>query len=90
MDFFASTVDAGQILSAYGLAGLVMAVEAAVIIYFAKRDDSKQTKIDAIQEQRIVDARETRDKVMEPLEKQAIMGEKTYELLLNLTSRRGK
>lgn len=76
------------ILSSYGLAGLVISVEATVIIFLYKKSDSLQNKIDAIQEQRIVDARETRDKVMEPLQQQAIMSEKTYDLLLGFTNNR--
>lgn len=84
------SVDATSVLSQYGLAGLVIAVEAGVIIFVNKRADKLQNDKDAIQEQRIVDARETRDKVMQPLEKQAVMSEKTYELLLNLTNRRDK
>lgn len=79
-----------SIVLQYGLAGVCMLAEAGVIIYLSKKSDKLQTNKDAIQEQRIIDARETRDKVMEPLEKQAIMGEKTYELLLNLTNRKGQ
>lgn len=72
-----------SVLSSYGLAGLVISVEAGVIIFLYKNLQKLQDKYDGVQEQRITDARETRDKITEPLEKQAIMSEKTYDLLLN-------
>lgn len=76
------------VLSQYGLAGLVIAVLAGVILYQNKKLDSQQIKLDAIQDQRLLDARETNNRLTEPLEQQARMSDKIYDLLLN--SKRGK
>lgn len=86
------TIDATQANSLYtlGVPGLVAVVLAlcGVTVFLFKQLKEAQTKNDANYEQRISDAKETRDKITEPLEKQAVMSEKTYDLLLNLTNRR--
>lgn len=84
-------VSSEQVIEGFGLpAAIVIISLVAVIVFIYRKLDKLQSKYDALQEQRIIDARETRDKVMEPLDKQAIMSEKIYELLLNLTNRTGK
>lgn len=85
MIYFADT----QSLATLGIPGLlaVIGVLSTVVVLLYNKANSLQVRIDGIQEQRITDARETRDKVMEPLQKQATMSEKTYDLLLNFTSR---
>ena len=72
-----------EILKSYGLAGLVIAVLASVVVFLYRDSKALQRKYDAMQELRLQDARETRDKLMEPLENQARMSEKIYDLLLN-------
>lgn len=81
-----------EALQTLGVPGLVVIVVtlATVIIFLYRRNEKLQTEKDTIQNQRIEDAKQTRDKVMEPLEKQALMTERIHELLLNLTNRRGK
>lgn len=79
---------ANNVLPQYGLAGLVILslVLALIKIY---RDLSKERdRNDTIQEQRLVDAKETRDRLTEPLAQNARMSEQIYDLLLN--NRRGK
>lgn len=78
-----------EALNTLGVPGLVFVVLilAGVIIFLFKRLDNLQTKYDTMQEQRVNDARETRDKITEPLENQAKVTEKIYDLLL---SSRGK
>lgn len=78
-----------QALNTLGVPGLVfvIVVLAGVVVFLFRKLDLVQTKIDSIQEQRVTDAKETRDKITEPLEKQANLSEKIYDLLL---SSRGK
>jgi hypothetical protein len=91
---FLSTANDPQNLYTLGVPGLafVIIVLAGVIIYLYKTGqtalDKKQAQIDAIQEQRIVDAKETRDKLMEPLEKQTQLSEKIYDIVLHNSKRR--
>lgn len=72
-----------QILQQYGLAGLVIATLAGVVVFLYRGTVNLQNRIESIQESRLQDARETRDKLTEPLQKQALMSEKIYDVLLN-------
>lgn len=72
-----------EILRQYGLPGLVIFTLAGVVVFLYRGTVSLQNRIDAIQESRLQDARETRDKLTEPLQKQALMSEKIYDVLLN-------
>lgn len=82
-----------EALNTLGVPGLVFVIlvlsGVIVFIYRSKEAELKLERAskEAIQEQRLVDARETRDKITEPLEKQANLSEKIYDLLL---SSRGK
>lgn len=79
---FADVVDSSQALSSLGIPGLVVIiiVLAGVVVY-------KDKKYDKAMEQRLSDAKETRDKLTEPLAQQARLSEQIYELLIN---QRGK
>jgi hypothetical protein len=72
-------------LSSLGIPGLVfiVIVLGGVIIYLFKNTQKLQNKLDAIQDQRVVDAKETRDKLTEPLAQNSRMSEQIYELLIN-------
>lgn len=70
------------------LAALIILALCGVIIYLNKLNQKLQTDIRAIQDQRIVDAKETRDKLTEPLAQIARMSEQIYELVLD--GRKGK
>lgn len=85
----ADVLDSTNTLSTIGIPGLVfiVLVLAGVIIYLYKGNQTLQTKIDTIQEQRITDAKETRDTLVEPLAQNARMSGQIYDLLIN---RRGK
>lgn len=74
-----------QALASLGVPGLVavILVLAGVIVFLYKKIDTLQTRLDSIQERRIIDATETRDKLTEPLERQAVMSEKIYDILLS-------
>lgn len=76
-------VSTDQVIQGFGLpAAVVIIALVGVVIFLYRSVQNLQSKYDAIQEQRIVDARETRDKIAEPLDKMASLSEKTYELLL--------
>lgn len=81
-------MDVPTVLAQYGLAGLVMFVEATVIMYIYKADQKKQDKIDSIYEQRLVDAKETRDSLTEPLNAISKSSEKMYDILVNLRDKK--
>lgn len=90
MIFAASQAEA---LATLGIPGLVVVifVLAGVIVFLYKQLSAAQSRTDAIQEQRIVDAKETRDKITEPLDKQAELSGKIYELLVTtLSNKRGR
>lgn len=76
-------------LDSLGIPGLVFVIFilSGVVVFLYKRIDTLQTRIDSLQEQRIVDARETRDRITEPLENQTKLSEKTYDLLLQFIQR---
>lgn len=77
-----------SVLQSYGLAGLVISVLAGVVVYLVRKNDVLQSKIDALQETRLQDARDTRDKLAEPMEAQSKLSEKMYDLLLNINNQR--
>lgn len=79
---------ANSVLPSYGLAGLVILSLAIAAIKLYRDLSKERDRNDNIQAQRLIDAKETRDKLTEPLAQNARMSEQIYELLLN--SRRGK
>lgn len=80
-----------SVLSQYGLAGLVITVLASATLFMFKKYEGVLKEKDDIQNQRLLDAKETRQTLMEPLQKQADLSEKIYDLLVTLnSSRRGK
>lgn len=72
-------------LATLGIPGLlaVIGVLSGVVVLLYNKCTSLQSKIDGIQEQRISDAKDTNDKITEPMAKQANLSEKIYDLLLN-------
>ncbi len=82
-------MDAGTILAQYGLAGLVMAVLAGVVVYKDRNEKALQKRIDEIQNQRLIDAKETSVKLAEPMKQLATINDKMYEILIELNSKRG-
>lgn len=88
MTFAATQPDIGGILTGYGLAGVVIFALAVAVIAIAR-------KLDRVQEQRIMDAKEFGNKIVEPLEsvrvlsqRQSDLTEKMYEILLD--NKRGR
>jgi len=85
-----------QLIDGFGLpAAIVIFALVAVIIYLARDNKALHTRIDAIQEQRIVAAQEYGDKIAEPLnsiksmsEKQTEITGKMYEILLDSQRRK--
>lgn len=70
-------------LAQLGLAGLVIFSLASAVIFLFKR-------LDNIQESRLQDARETRDKLAGPLEELNKQSKSTYDLLIGILEKRGK
>lgn len=81
-------MDVGSILQQYGLAGLVIFILSTVVVFLYKEGKGTQKKYDEMQDTRLNDARETRDKLVEPIEKLAKQQEQTNELLIKLFSNR--
>ncbi len=77
-----------SILSQYGLAGLVIAVLASATLFMFRKYETVLKEKDDIQNQRLLEAKETRQAIMDPLEKQANLSEKIYDFLIN--NSRGK
>lgn len=67
-------------LAQLGLAGLVIFALASAVVFLYKR-------IDKIQEERLQDARDTRDKLYGPLEEISNQSKTIYDLLINKTNR---
>lgn len=82
-------MDASTILSAYGLPGLIVFVLAGVVVFIYKDNRRLQDDIRSIQDQRLVDAKETRDKLTEPLDRLTKQSELIYDLLLS-SGKRGR
>lgn len=81
---------ASNVLPSYGLAGLCITVLAAALVYIYKELKASNIRIDAIQEERLQDAKETRDKITESMEQQAYLSKQIYDVLINLTNKRSK
>lgn len=77
-----------QILLEYGLPGVIILVLGSVVLYQERSRQKVQDKLEGIQEQRLNEAKETRDKLTEPLDKVADLSQRMYDLLL--TSKRGR
>jgi hypothetical protein len=73
-----------------GVPGLVVVVLvlSGVIVFLYRKADAKDDRIDAIQEQRLSDAKETRDRLTGPMEEQAKLSEKIYEILLSIRDKK--
>lgn len=72
-----------DILLNYGPLGVgVLALGVAVVFLFKR--------LDKIQEDRLQDARDTRDKLSGPLDELTKQSKNTYELLVTLLQKRGK
>lgn len=79
-----------QVIDGFGLPAAIVIVSLAVALIFSIRLLLKAyDRINEIQETRIADARETRDKLSAPMEAQAKMTGQIYDLLLNLHNQRG-
>lgn len=76
-------MEAGPTLAQYGLAGLVILVLAGVVAYLYRELKASTREKDSLFEQRLADARETRDKLSVQSEKQIDLSEKIYDLLID-------
>lgn len=73
-------------LAVWGPAGVIITALASVAVFLYKELKSERERSNRLQDERLVDARETRDKITAPMEAQAEMSKKTYELLLSFIS----
>lgn len=76
-------------LQQYGLAGFVIFVLGGVVGLLYRENLGLRKKYDDLQEKRLQEAVSTRDNLLEPLNQQARLSEKIYDLLLNASSKRG-
>lgn len=81
---FATANDLQQLLT-LGAPGLlvVIGILTGVVIFLYRKTEVLQSKIDTIQEQRIVDAREVGRSITAPLEKIAEQNKSIYDVVLN-------
>jgi len=80
-------VSTDQIAEGFGLpAAIVIVALITVILYLVRQNDTKQRKIDELQETRISDANKVGDKIIAPMEDVKEINGKMYDLLLNLTN----
>lgn len=85
----AAGVDTEQ-LGTLGVPGLVVVVVvlAGVVIFLYKDGKSERNRNDTIQEQRLVEAKENRDRIGGQMEEQVKLSEKIYEILVGIRDRK--
>lgn len=78
-----------QSLYTLGVPGLVFVILilAGVIVFLYKKLDKSQAEYNVLQEKRVLEAKETSDKITEPLGNQIKLTEKIYDLLLSNRSK---
>lgn len=80
---------ADNVLPQYGLAGLaILALVIALVVYY-KDGKAKDKTIEAIQQARLQDAKETRDKLTESMEQMAFLTKQIYDAVIS-NSKRGR
>lgn len=79
-------MDAGTILSGYGLAGLVIAALSTVVVFQEKEKASLRKELREQYEIRVNEAQDTRNKLLEPMENVIENSKKTYELLVSVST----
>ena len=87
--YFADTLT--DALSNSGLPGvsiLIIVGLVTALIYFVRQNDSKQKKIDELQETRIQELKEVNDRLAGPMKEQTELSNKIYDVLLS--SKRGR
>lgn len=62
----------------------------AIVIYLVRQNDSKQKKIDSLQDTRVTEAKEINDKLSAPMKEQTDLSKKIYDVLLNINNKRGR
>lgn len=83
-----ATPSTDQIAQAFGWpAAIVIIALVGVIIYRERKFSTLQDKYDALQERRVEEAKETMDKVSEPLKATAALSKQIYDAII---SGRGK
>lgn len=87
------TPEMTAIILKYGFVGVVVIVEALVIIYLWNELKSERKSKDELQDKRLQDALTVSDKVTGPLDEQKKLSQKIYdivELLVNRRDNRGE
>jgi hypothetical protein len=77
-----------NVLLQYGIAGVFIIALVIAVVYLVKELKATRARNDTIQDQRLAEAKEVRDKLTEPLEKIGTQNEKIYDVLLNFDKRR--
>lgn len=79
-----TTPSTAQVIEGFGLPAGIVIVSLTIALIFTVRLYLKgQTEKDELRKQQIEDAKQTRDILVEPLEKQANMLEKIYDIVLS-------
>lgn len=81
-------MDINQSIQQYGL-GAIVTLLAGVVGFLYREIKARDAKYDAIQEKRLQDAINARDKIVEPLSQQIEMSKKIYDLL-SVFNKRGE
>jgi hypothetical protein len=80
---FAQALTTENVAQAFGWPAAIIIIALVGALYFTVRLLLKSyDKIDAIQERRLADAKETRDKFVEPLENQTEVIGRIYDIVL--------
>ena len=79
----------GNILEGLGLPGVVIFGLAAALIFVYKEKSNLQKQLNDLQDTRAAELRDTRDKILEPLQEQITLGRQIYDVLTNPRNKRG-
>ena len=77
-------VSTDQVVEGFGLpAAIVIIALVGALIFTVRLLIKSYDNTNGIQERRIADAKETRDKLIEPLQQQATLSKQIYDIVLN-------
>lgn len=79
----------GAVLEGLGLPGVVIFGLAVALIFVYKEKSNLQKQLNDLQDTRAAELRDTRDKILEPLQEQITLGRQIYDVLTNPRNKRG-
>lgn len=66
----------------FGLMAMIIGVQSTVVVLFYRQNNELHNRIDDLQNQRVAESKETRDKVAVPLQQIAQYSELTYNKII--------